>query len=212
METVREERARNKKDRLTKQNKQDAIIIEKLEQGYTQREIERTTKISRRQITRVFQEQKDKLRMLDKRLDIINKSKHIEEDDEGENIISDEVEEALETFKIRIKNYVTINHYGPGYGYARLDAFGRIYNRALEHLLNKDAITSVLTDMLDTDELKEVTQHINESIVNNNEFDHLFEKLQKILTVKQVIKIRDLLFNKANAPVSPLLASYGGCK
>jgi hypothetical protein len=115
---------------------------------------------------------------------------------------SEEVLEALFTFKTRIKNYVVINRSAPGYGYARLDAFGRIFNRTLEHLLNTEAIESVLADTLEPNELKEVLKHIDESIVSNQDFDHLFEKLQPLLSTKQMLQFRDALFNKPDAPVS----------
>ena len=126
----------------------------------------------------------------------------------GRNFTSrEEVEAALKTFKIRIKNYVVINRSSPGYGYARLDAFGRIFNRALEHLLDKEAVESVLADLLDPDELKEVVKHMDDSVVTNQEFDHLFEKLDPekldpILSVRQMLKFRNALFNKPDAPVS----------
>ena len=121
----------------------------------------------------------------------------------GRNFSSaEEVEEALNTFKNRIKNYVVINHSSPGYGYARLDAFGRIFNRTLEHLLNKDAIVSVLRDSLDADELAIVVGNLNDVIINNHDFVRLFEQLEPLLSPKQILRIRDALFNKPDAPVS----------
>lgn len=125
----------------------------------------------------------------------------------GRNFTSaDEIVAELETFKTRIKNYTVINRSNPEYGYARLDAFGRIYNRVLEHILNKSAveevIREVLGDSLKPAELDKILAGLDDSIITNDEFGHLFEKLQPLLTPRQFLKIRDEIFIKPNAPVS----------
>src|SRR5205807_1736883 len=47
----------------------------------------------------------------------------------------------------RINHYATVNDSDTAYGFYRLDAFGRIYNRVLEHLLNGTALIGVLKQM-----------------------------------------------------------------
>src|SRR5205807_9171673 len=62
----------------------------------------------------------------------------------------EKIYEALVKFSIRLSQYVTINHRRSGvrYGYFRLDAFGRIYNRVLEHILNPHQLRAVLRDLV----------------------------------------------------------------
>src|SRR5690606_20555472 len=50
----------------------------------------------------------------------------------------------LEKWTQKIEMYNTINHSHIDYGYARLDAFGRIYNRVLQHVLNKSQLRELL--------------------------------------------------------------------
>ena len=45
-----------------------------------------------------------------------------------------EVIDSLQQWRGVIQLYNTINHSHINYGYARLDAFGRIYNRVLQHI------------------------------------------------------------------------------
>ena len=51
-------------------------------------------------------------------------------------VSADQVTEDLQKWANRIEIYNTMNKSPVEYGYARLDAFGRIYNRVLEHVLN----------------------------------------------------------------------------
>lgn len=116
---------------------------------------------------------------------------------------SEEVLKGLKMFKTRINNYNVINRSAKNrYGYARLDAFGRIYNRVLEHILNKEAIESVLANELETSEVAEVLKDVDDNIISNKGFDHIFEKLQPFLSTKQLLTIKEVLFNEPNAPVS----------
>ncbi|MDQ7074555.1 MAG: di-heme-cytochrome C peroxidase [Gammaproteobacteria bacterium] len=118
------------------------------------------------------------------------------------------MEADLLTYISRINSYNTINHPGSTqYGYARLDAFGRIYNRVLEHVLMRKDITFALQQVLDDEQVKAVLGELDAGLVQNGEFDHLLAKLDVLLQAKKIrradiVKLRDLLFIKANAPVS----------
>jgi len=119
-----------------------------------------------------------------------------------------EVEADLTTYISRINSYNTINHPGSTkYGYARLDAFGRIYNRVLEHVLMRKDIKFALQQVLEAEQVTAVLGELNVGLVQNGEFDDLLAKLELLLTEKKIsrskiVKLRDILFIKANAPVS----------
>lgn len=113
-----------------------------------------------------------------------------------------EVEDDLEVYVRQVLSYNTINHSGTKYGYARLDAFGRIFNRALEHVLTRGDLEKVLREVLEPGEAEEIISEFTKEIIDTEEFDHLLEKLMKRLSGRSLIKIRNALFIKADAPVS----------
>src|SRR5690606_42093685 len=55
-----------------------------------------------------------------------------------------DVQADLKRWRRKINLYNTINHSSVEYGYARLDAFGRIYNRELEHVISRRQLRDVL--------------------------------------------------------------------
>lgn len=70
----------------------------------------------------------------------------------AENIVK---ELGVYTLRIRSYNYINDSYYLKegkreplAYGYARLDAFGRIYNRVLEHILDKWQLEQIYDDVL----------------------------------------------------------------
>jgi len=73
----------------------------------------------------------------------------------------------LDTYVMRISLYNIVNHSTTRYGYARLDAFGRIYNRLLENLLTKTHLRTRL------DQIKTLTPQQTE---------HIMAGIQGILT------------------------------
>lgn len=114
----------------------------------------------------------------------------------------------LAKFKQRLIGYIDINRSDVAYGYARLDAFGRIYNRVLEHLVNEKVLRELLSDggvMGDTgmseEELNKIMRDVDK-IMTGDQRDHLVERLTKTLDGRQLGKLRKKLFNKPNAPVS----------
>ena len=50
----------------------------------------------------------------------------------------------LNKYLDRLASYITINYSTTHYGYGRLDAFGRIYNRVLEHIINTRELHELL--------------------------------------------------------------------
>ncbi len=86
---------------------------------------------------------------------------------------ADEVIASLEGWTKTRRLYNTINHSHIKYGYARLDAFGRIYNRVLQHMINKPqlanamqlAITPTGKRILTNTQIENVLKDIGENII-----------------------------------------------
>jgi cytochrome c5 len=122
----------------------------------------------------------------------------------------------LKTWANRIKIYNTLNKSSVDYGYARLDAFGRIYNRVLEHVLDKDQIANKMTFVFYGDgsrvisdaQIDNVLEGLDSLILGQKGFETILERLQSTqpgypaLSEEGVALIREELFNEANAPVS----------
>ncbi len=113
----------------------------------------------------------------------------------------------LKKYAQRIKTYNIINTPRDTkrpltrYGYARLDAFGRIYNRVLEHIMSAQQLRALLAETLSPAELAEVMADM-EPVLSSNDRDHVIERTQAYLTDKQIIKLRNKIYNPADAPVS----------
>ena len=111
------------------------------------------------------------------------------------------------------------------YGYARLDAFGRIYNRVLEHILNKKQIGDLLAQigtrncivghteckrLINDTQIENVLKGMNETIVDDDEFFTILTRLQKPapdypgfgIKSDGMYRVRNAIFNSPNAPVS----------
>lgn len=112
---------------------------------------------------------------------------------------AEQVKADISTYTLRLTSYNIINHSPVDYGYARLDAFGRIYNRTLEHLLNRQQIEEVLGNLLSEDEVKVALQGIGETL-RSAERDQVIERVAS--SAKNIVKLRHALFIKADAPVS----------
>jgi len=121
----------------------------------------------------------------------------------GRNYTSEEkVKEDMEKFASRIEDYVFINRSHLQYGYGRLDAFGRIYNRTLQHVLNKEQLEKALSKVLEPDVSAEIIKDIDASVLTDNEFDHVVERIKPLLSLKQLVTLKRELFNEPDAPVS----------
>jgi mono/diheme cytochrome c family protein len=111
------------------------------------------------------------------------------------------VEKDLDLYVLRMETYNYINHSDVPYGYYRLDAFGRIYNRVSEHVLNADALRAVLAKQLPPDRLDTVFDQVR-PVLSDRSRDHLIEKLAALLSPDQLKAVRDEIFNPPSAPVS----------
>lgn len=101
------------------------------------------------------------------------------------------------------------------YGYARLDAFGRIYNRVLKHVINKNQVKRLFLQATNSDGSRMLTPQqidtaldgVDETIIGNKGFALVFARLSEDksgpnLNREQLLILRDLIFNIPNAPVS----------
>lgn len=119
-----------------------------------------------------------------------------------------EVLEDLKRYTQRLIGYIDINRSDVAYGYARLDAFGRIYNRVLEHLVNERVLRELLRDgkimseegMSEAD-YKKIMQNVDQ-IMTGDQRDSVVSRLTQTLDGWQLGRLRNKLFNKPNAPVS----------
>lgn len=115
-----------------------------------------------------------------------------------------------------INLYNTINHSHIDYGYGRLDAFGRIYNRVLQHVLSKQQVRERLVNavspsgspMVTPAQADKVLADINETIIRDTEFTRISKRLMSdepgfpALTQREMLRLRNELFNEPDAPVS----------
>ena len=124
-------------------------------------------------------------------------------------------EDLIQWFKT-IKLYNTVNHSHIDYGYARLDAFGRIYNRVLQHMINKPQLAQAMAmvtapggrRILTTKQIDLVLKNINENIIVDKQFGLIIERLSSStkgypgLNQRDLLRVRNAIFNEPNAPVS----------
>jgi hypothetical protein len=114
----------------------------------------------------------------------------------------------LEKYRRRIGMYYIVNHPRSEYGYARLDAFGRIYNRVLEHIISGSALRQALNELVTDRRISEeefkaiINSPIVQNVLTGDDRDHLLERIEGALSLKQQLYLRDKIFNKPTAPVS----------
>lgn len=112
-----------------------------------------------------------------------------------------EVTDGLKTFSERVALYNVVNRSETRYGYARLDAFGRIFNRVLEHVMDDKKLKELLKDVFTDDELRNVLKDVD-NVLSNEQRDHIIERITQVLSLKQQLRFRNRIFNTPNAPVS----------
>jgi cytochrome c1 len=140
-------------------------------------------------------------------------AKVIELDNDYDN--ENDIRKDLELWGQTIKHYNQVNYSSLDYGYARLDAFGRIYNRVLQHVINPGQLALALRDieendqpLLDDAQIKKVLEGLNETIVGDLGFASLIKRLQMTepgfpaLNDHQMRLVKEAIFNEPNAPVS----------
>lgn len=128
----------------------------------------------------------------------------------------EEVIESLQQWTRTIRLYNTVNHSHIDYGYARLDAFGRIYNRVLQHMINKPQLATAMKltvsptgkRILTNQQIENVLEGIGENIIVDKQFGLVFERLASKesgypgLNQRNLLRVRNQVFNEANAPTS----------
>lgn len=128
----------------------------------------------------------------------------------------DDINKDLKKWSDTIRLYNTVNHSHLDYGYARLDAFGRIYNRVLEHMINKPQLRLALLQVTTADDQRLLTekqvnavlQGINETIIGDVQFALIIDRLASKegdlpgLNQRDQLRVRNAIFNEADAPVS----------
>ncbi len=105
----------------------------------------------------------------------------------------------IKRYTLRLTSYNIINRSPVEYGYARLDAFGRIYNRTLEHLLNRAQLEDVLRNIYSPAEVSAAMAGMGAELTSNDR-DVLIERVAR--TPKQIAWLKRELFIRADAPVS----------
>ncbi|HEY2498695.1 MAG TPA: di-heme-cytochrome C peroxidase [Candidatus Angelobacter sp.] len=110
------------------------------------------------------------------------------------------VDADMENFTRRLTMYVVVNRSPTRYGYFRLDAFGRIYNRVLEHIITQDQLNYEMEELvkegkLTPDELKALKQDKKTSILTGEQRDHLVSGLPKYYRLRRSLRcaIRSLI-------------------
>jgi hypothetical protein len=113
---------------------------------------------------------------------------------------AEEVEKDLKTYVLRIQSYNYFNKTTSPYGYARLDAFGRIYNRVLEHVMNPETLREILTRAVPREQVNELVENLK-PVLNAESRDRLLERMA-LLPDPIPAQLRDAAFPSPNAPVS----------
>ncbi len=127
----------------------------------------------------------------------------------------EEVKKDLKKWTATIDLYNTINHSNVKYGHARLDAFGRIYNRVLQHVINKKQVAALLAQtrivdryLLTKEQIDKVLEGVGETILHDDNFAKIVKRLMSKetgypgLSLKGFLYVRNEIFNPPNAPVS----------
>ncbi|WP_062060112.1 di-heme-cytochrome C peroxidase [Cellvibrio sp. OA-2007] len=128
------------------------------------------------------------------------------------------VQADLRRWARKIRLYNNINDSKVAYGYARLDAFGRIYNRVLEHVISRNQVRDVLlgmtkagdaeADLLTPTQVDKVLEGISETIIGDLQFAQIIDRLMSTkdgypgLAMSDMNRIKAEIFNEPNAPVS----------
>lgn len=126
----------------------------------------------------------------------------------GNYASENDVVDDLKRFSQRLSMYIVVNHSPNPYGYARLDAFGRIYNRVLEHVLTQAQLRSELEDLVRDGELTQaefdgiLNQKAASNVLTGPQRDHIVERVSSSIPPEAQLQLRDRIFNSPDAPVS----------
>lgn len=142
-----------------------------------------------------------------------------------------EIEDDLKKYAVQLRTYTEVNKpeacvkteddQNPGkcieysavhYGYARLDAFGRIYNRVLQHVISSKKLGEILQKKLPPDVWAAASDDINTVLGDEGDQSHLIMRAMQALVpylpkgvqnkAAMLADIRREIYNPANSPVS----------
>jgi hypothetical protein len=119
----------------------------------------------------------------------------------NEKAVMDDVK--IYTLRLQAYNFYnesTLDGHPVPYGYARLDAFGRIFNRVEEHLMNPESLRAALEGVLPAAEVDTLVNKLGPVLSIENR-DQLISRLAE-LPIQEKVAIRDNVFNRPNAPAS----------
>ncbi len=132
--------------------------------------------------------------------------------DRGHYASEKHVDDDLQKYAYRLEMYNIVNHSETRYGYSRLDAFGRIYNRVLEHIISqeklKEQLNLTVADLVKDGTLTQedvdsiVPQQKQGGVLSGKQRDHLTRRLSEKLSLKTQLKLNQRLYNRPDAPVS----------
>lgn len=120
---------------------------------------------------------------------------------------SQDVLDDLRKYTRRLAMYNVVNDSPTAYGYYRLDAFGRIFNRVLEHVITQEQLNAAMRDMVrDGDltqaELDAILSEKNNNVLTGEQRDHLVFRLSQVLPPQAQRKLSRIIFKTPDAPVS----------
>lgn len=132
-----------------------------------------------------------------------------------------EIVDDLRKWTDTVALYNTVNHSNVEYGHARLDAFGRIYNRVLQHAITRPQLEKLLAlvvvkkgdgeeRLLSKAMIDKVVEGTGERVVLvDADFSLIVKRLRLPkeqgypgLSLKEFLHVRNMIFNPPNAPVS----------
>ena len=128
--------------------------------------------------------------------------------DRGHRGSEQDILDELKVFAQRISVYAVQDRSPTEYGYYRLDAFGRIYNRVLEHVLNDKQLISVMQELVTDGKWKQADmdavlnkQNLS-NVLDDDQRDQIIERVTQVLSLKEQLHLRNRLFRRPDAPVS----------
>ncbi len=130
--------------------------------------------------------------------------------DRGNYNSEDAVLQDLKKYSFEVPAYAFINdgrRHTARYGYARLDAFGRSFNRIFEHILNPDQLRAVLQGLvrdkkITQADLDAIMQGAAGKVLTGAQRDNIVERVAQLLPLKVQVELRNKLFIAPDAPVS----------
>ncbi len=124
----------------------------------------------------------------------------------------------LDKYAVRLQTYRIVNRSDTTYGYARLDAFGRIYNQVLQYVLTVADLDAAKAELINQGKLTNadldrcgfnavLDSMRKKHVLDGNDRDALLATMVKLAGegfggLKKVLYFRNTVFNPPNAPVS----------